>query len=338
MNPDCAVSRSSYAQVIQACCQEQETRIMSKQEELLKSALSRRMFVAGMGSTAGAAALFAATGCGSSGGPTTTAPMPPPSTTVTDADILNFALNLEYLEAEFYLRATTGQGLSSTDAGSGAGSVLGGTTAVPFKTPAIQQYANEIAADELAHVRFLRSALGSAAVSRPSIDLMTSFSNAATAAGIANGSTFSPFADEDSFLLGAFIFEDVGVTAYHGAASLLSSKTYLAAAAGIYATEAYHAGTIRTLITQLGDPYLSLANQIEALRSAASLAGGSTAAETTLAANAIVAADSNSIAFDRTTNQVLHIVYLDASMNSINQGGFFPTGLNGTITTTSAAS
>jgi hypothetical protein len=310
---------------------------MSKPEELLKKALSRRMFVAGVGSTAGAAALFAATGCSSTGGPTTTAPTPPPSTTFTDADILNFALNLEYLEAEFYLRATTGQGLSTADIGTGAGSVVGGTTAVPFKTLAIQQYANEIAADELAHVRFLRSALGSSAVARPSLDLMTSFTKAATAAGIANASTFNPFADEDSFLLGAFIFEDVGVTAYHGAATLLKSKTYLAAAAGIYATEAYHAGTIRTLIAQLGDPYLSIANQISALRAAASLAGGPNAAETTLAPNAIVAADSNSIAFDRTTNQVLDIVYLNATTSSVNQGGFFPTGLNGTITTTTAS-
>jgi hypothetical protein len=196
--------------------------------------------------------------------------------------------------------------------------------AVSFKTPAIQQYAQEIANHEQAHVQFLRKALGSAAVSRPAIDLTNSFNAAAMAAGI--GSTFNPFADENSFLVGAFVFEDVGMTAYHGAAGLLSDKNNLAAAAGILATEAYHAGTIRTLITQLGDPYLGFANKISALRAAA---GGG--AETMLDGTHIVAADSNSISYDRTTDQVLHIVYLNAAAGVVSKGGFFPNGLNGTI-------
>jgi len=247
---------------------------------------------------------------------------------ITDADILNFALNLEYLEAEFYLRAVTGSGLSDADAGSGAGAVTGGTQVV-FKTPAIQQYAQEIANDELAHVRFLRKALGSSAVSRPAIDLSNSFNAAAMAAGI--GAAFNPFADENSFIVGAFTFEDVGVTAYHGAAGLLSSKTYLAAAAGILATEAYHAGEIRTLLTELGAPYLTYANQISALRAAA---GGG--AETMLSGTTIVAADSNSISYDRTTDQVLHIVYLSAASGVVSKGGFFPNGLNGTIKATAS--
>ena len=292
---------------------------MKKLPKLFTEDLSRRKFLAGAGMTA---AVAATAGCGGSSHTKTTNP-PPTTNTITDADILNFALNLEYLEAEFYLRAATGSGLSTTDAGSSAGDVTGGM-AVSFKTSAIQQYAQEIANHEQAHVQFLRKALGSAAVSRPAIDLTNSFNAAAMAAGI--GSTFNPFADENSFLVGAFVFEDVGVTAYHGAAGLLSDKNNLAAAAGILATEAYHAGTIRTLITQLGDPYLGFANKISALRAAA---GGG--AETMLDGTHIVAADSNSISYDRTTDQVLHIVYLNAAAGVVSKGGFFPNGLNGTI-------
>jgi hypothetical protein len=299
---------------------------VERAKNLKGKAVSRRRFLVGAGGVAG---LAVASGCGgnkstSSGGSSGSGS----GSTVTDADILNFALNLEYLEAEFYLRAVTGAGLSSTDAGSGAGTVTGGVQ-VTFQTPAIQQYATEIANDEQAHVQFLRQALGSAAVSRPAIDFTDAFNAAASAAGI--GSSFNPFADEDSFLLGAFVFEDVGVTAYHGAASLLTSKTNLAAAAGILGTEAYHAGEIRTLIAQLGGTYLTTANQISALRATAG--GGN---ETALSSTTIVAADSNSISYDRTTNQVLHIVYLSPAAGVVSKGGFFPSGMNGTITATTS--
>ncbi len=289
------------------------------------SGVSRRRFLAGIGIGVGSAAVTLAEGCG---GTTTTPTMTGGNTGLTDADILNFALNLEYLEAEFYLRAATGSGLSATDAGANPGTVTGGAQ-VPFATPAVQQYAMEIANDELAHVRFLRKALGSAAVSRPAIDLTGSFNAAAMAAGI--GPSFNPFSDENSFIVGAFTFEDVGVTAYHGAAGLLTSKTNLAAAAGIMAVEAYHAAEIRTLLAMLGGNYLASANKISALR--ASAGGG---AEVAIAGNAIVAADSNSIAYDRTTDQVMHIVYLNGTAGVVKSGGFFPNGLNGTIKATAS--
>lgn len=293
-------------------------------KKALTNQVSRRKFLAGVGAGAGTATALAIAGCGgssSNSGSTTTTP---PSTGITDTDIFNFALNLEYLEAEYYLRATTGTGLSSADVGTSPGTVTGGA-AVSFTDPAIAAYAKEIAADELAHVRFIRKALADLAVDEPAIDLMNSFNAAAMAAGI--GLAFNPFADQYSFLVGSFVFEDVGVTAYHGAASLLTSTTNLAYAAGIYATEAYHAGEIRTLIAQLGDPYLTYTNQISALRAAA---GGG--AETTLSSSTIVAADSNSIAYDRATDQVLHIVYLNATLGVVSKGGFFPNGLNGEIT------
>lgn len=243
----------------------------------------------------------------------------------SDADILSFALNLEYLEATFYLTAVNGTGLTSGDTtGNGTpGSVVGGSP-VPFKSKALQQVAAGIANDELAHVEFLRKALGSAAVARPALDLYNSFNTLGEAAGL-NGEKFDPFADEISFLLGAYVFEDVGVTAYNGAAPLISSKSYLAAAASILAVEAYHAANIRTLLFELGQG--DATNKISAVRAAASGAADDQGVVRNGIAN-ITPTDSNALAYSRTTTQVLNIMYLGGA--SANYG-FFPAGLNGAI-------
>lgn len=248
----------------------------------------------------------------------------------TDADVLNFALNLEYLEAEFYLRAAFGRGLASADiGGTGAqGGVVGGRQ-VRFKTKAIREYAEEIAADEEAHVKFLRTALGGAKVARPRIDFRTAFANLAVAAGIKmpGDVAFDPFSNEDAFLIGAFVFEDVGVTAYKGAARLLSNKDVLEAAAGILAVEAYHAGEIRTLIFQR--PIKQWARQISDVRDVVDGAGDLDQPVTDAAGKAnIVPTDRNGIAFSRSTGQVLKIVYLGGASGGF---GFFPSRLNGTI-------
>lgn len=321
-------------------------------EGLAERRWNRRSFLTSAGA-AGAAAVLA--GCGSNGHTSTTGGGN--TTTYTDTDILNFALNLEYLEAEFYLHAATGSGLATADAGSNPGAVTGGAK-VTGLTSTQQNILNEIAYDEQEHVRFLRTALGSAAVARPAIDLTNSFNALASAAGI--GSTFNPFAGFDAFVVGAFIFEDVGVTAYAGAAPLISSAGitagYLAAAAGIMAVEAYHAAYVRTYLTaqaiaSSSYPYLGYANKVSALRgtlgggneTALTVPTGTTTATTIVTPSAIVAATgANAIAYARTTDQVLHIVYGSLSNTpgatgpaaGVAKGAFFPNGLNGNITVT----
>lgn len=279
--------------------------------------MERRGLLRGTGAGALALGALAATGVAVTGTPAS-------AQGVTDADVLNFALNLEYLEAEYYIRAATGGGLTSADTnGTGVQGPVTGGRQVPFETPAIQQYANEIAQDELTHVRFLRTVLGANAVAEPSIDLAASFSTLAQAAGL--GSAFDPYADENSFLLGAYVFEDVGVTAYRGAAPLVQNKTILSAAAGLLGVEAYHASEVRVLLLQRG--FASQTQQISDLRAALSGQADDQGVLLNGVIN-IVPTDENSLVFARSTRQVLNIVY---GAQNTGSGLFFPAGLNGAI-------
>ena len=255
-----------------------------------------------------------------------------------DTAILNFALNLEYLEAQFYLYAVTGQGLpANLQTGVGTQGTTGAGQAVPFTSSAIQQYAQRIATDEETHVAFLRGALGSAAVAIPYIDVGVGpgniFSVLAQVAGLVPaGGLFNPYASDTAFLLGASIFEDVGVTAYAGAARFIGNPDYVEAAAGILAVEAYHAGSIRTLL--LANGLADSFDKIATVRATLSNASGLGSAEGPLiipgqAAFGFVPTDSNGLAYRRTTRQVLNIVY---GAPNATKGGFFPAGMNGTIT------
>lgn len=266
------------------------------------------------------------------------------TTALTDADILNFALNLEYLEAQFYSYAAFGTGLaSSLLTGTGQQGAVTGGRQVTFKDNVVQQYAREIANDEIAHVTFLRQALGAAAVSQPAIDIGTdpagAFSSAARAAGlIGAGQSFDPYASDENFLLGAYIFEDVGVTAYKGASPLITNATFLEAAAGILAVEAYHAAIVRTVLYAKGIETPSLIDATEAISNARDSLDGSSDLDQGVrmigAASNIVPLDANGIAYSRSAGQVLNIVYLNKA--AVGSGGFYPAGVNGTIKTSAA--
>jgi hypothetical protein len=227
---------------------------------------------------------------------------------ITDVDIVNFALNLEYLEAEFYSVATSGRtidqfGLATNGSGA-AGPTNGGSkvTLSGGKPLFIDKVAMQIAEDERAHVVLLRNALGSMGIqpiAKPAINL--------DALGIG-------FKNEMEFLALARIFEDLGVTAYAGAAGLIKDKNILGTAARIFGAEAQHAATIRLQAAKLrvmsaavdpidvpppplGSKYFSL--------------------------------DPNALVLTRTPGQVLFLAY--GGKENAMSGGFFPNGVNGTI-------
>ncbi len=218
---------------------------------------------------------------------------------ITDADILNFALNLEYLEAEFYSMATYGSTLLELGvltSSEESGPTSGGNMVPDFGSSPLAFLATALRDNEIAHVKYLRAALGSAAVKKPTINL--------NALGYG-------FSSVDSWLKLARQFEDVGVSAYLGAAPLISSKTYLAAAGAILATEAQHSGSIRLacIDNQVTSPAVDSYDVPPTQQTPYDV-------------------NSNALSIPRTTSQVLNIVYAGGTCT----GGFYPDGMNGTIT------
>lgn len=294
--------------------------------------------------------------CGSDGDSSSGAtPTPTPSGTASattgDIDILNFALNLEYLKASFFSQAALGIALGNVTLASGFTPAITGTgtqgattggRAVSFTDPVLAQIAREIAYNSVGHVGALRSYLNGSQVAIPAIniagDATGAFTIAMRAAGVV-GSTdvFDPYASESNFLLAAFLFGDLAVSAYKGSAKSLTNKAFLEGAAGMLGTSAYHAGTIRTILTRRGQSDSTLitnAQKISDLRD--QLAGGDLDQGITGTATAtnIVSADGNAIAFGRSAAQVLNIVF--ANKAAVTSGGFFPSGINGNVKTSAA--
>ena len=131
------------------------------------------------------------------------------------AEVLNFALTLEYLESEFYTRG------------------LAAGTLIPSADRAVFQ---QIAKHEAAHVAFLQGTLGPAAIAKPTFDLT------------ARGAFGDVLLSYTTFKALAQAFEDTGVRAYKGqAAGLMASPAVLGAALQIHSVEARHAAEVRRL-------------------------------------------------------------------------------------------
>jgi hypothetical protein len=273
-----------------------------------KRAVNRRNFLAGVGmagvAAAGAGVLAACSDA------RVVPPTPVAAAGPSEQDVLNFALNLEYLEANFYSFATTGAAIPTANL-PGSPTITGGKQ-VTFSDPSVEAIALEIAADELHHVQFLQAALGSVAVNCPNLNL--------NALGIGFGS-------DAEFLTLSRAFEDTGVSAYGGAATLLSGSD-LQYAAQILAVEAYHASSSRLQLIRKGITVPALdAQDVPPTASAFfTVYGGAVSASSTSAGFSII----------RTPAQVLGIVFGVSTPSTttpptgITSGGFFPNGVNGT--------
>ncbi len=220
------------------------TRIIKFDAEALESVDARRRFLGQVAMAAGAVALapmilnghgiteLLAQGTGET------------EPNLTDTDILNYALTLEYLEATFYLRADNGGALPSgatlanidPDGNGAPGSVpgLGGITPPSPATFSVPDFVRNVRDHEITHVLALQGALAANALARSdfSFDFGTAFDSAA------------------NFLNTALVLEDTGVTAYLGQAGNLDDTAILGTAGSILGVEAEHASTFRLLLGQ----------------------------------------------------------------------------------------
>lgn len=274
--------------------------------EVIGAATNRRSFIKKIGvATAAVSALSVA------GAPSAEAQ------SNNEMNILNFALNLEYLEAEFYTYAEFGYGIENLGIGvsgtaNGSNPTSGGQTTggakVTFSNNLVftGPIAHQIGSDERAHVVLLRTFLGSAAIAKPNINL--------------NALGFG-FGNQNDYLKLSRIFEDIGVSAYAGAAGMLTTPLVITTAARILAAEAEHVSTVRTQIARLNVPTAAL--------DGADLIPPPSGPQTQyLSINT-----ANGLPAVRTPGQVLYLAF--GMQANAMQGGFFPTGVNGAITTSS---
>lgn len=283
--------------------------------------LSRRRFVSGL---TGAAALAATAGF---------IEMPralAQSATPAITDVLNFALNLEYLEANFYNFAATGSPISASYSGTPTGPVTGTSsalTAAVQANPTVLALAKALAQDELNHISGLKAAissLGGTPVAQPALNY----------AAKGNVTTLA------QFLATARQLTALGNSAYAGAAQyLVSNPAVLTVAAQILGAEGQHLGAVNyQCITQKVTASFSTS-------SSAYLDQQDQPPNTTQYFTVFVsgnASGSPDLGFSpaRTTSQDLGVVYglsTAATLNpptGVTSGGFYPKGLNGNIKST----
>jgi hypothetical protein len=230
-------------------------------------------------------------------------------------DLLQFTLNLEYLESEFYTMATEGntiQELGVPIDGQGTPGATVGGRRIHFNRLRrfSREIAFELAANERAHVMLFRNTLlqlGVTPVAKPAINLEP---------------TGMEFNDEVTFVIAARRFEELGSSLGAGAAAnpLINKSPFIATLGRLIGVEAQHVGNLRLQIAEL-DIFL------------APLDGADVVPPPQLGGQAF-SVNENGLTATRTPGQVLYHAYGEVA--NATAGGFFPNGVNGVIRLSSA--
>ncbi|XP_023006619.1 desiccation-related protein PCC13-62-like [Cucurbita maxima] len=263
----------------------------------------------------------------------------------SDVDLLEFPLNLEYLEAEFFLFGSLGYGLDKV----APYLTMGGPSPIGAKManlgPFIKDIIMQFAYQEVGHLRAIKDTVKG--FPRPLLNLSSeSFAKVMDRTFDSKlKPPFDPYANDLNFLLASYIVPYVGLTGYVGANPKLKSAASKRLVAGLLGVESGQDAVIRTLLyeraTKRVEPYgvtvAEFTQRISELRNKLGRAGmkdegivvpKDKGGEGKISGN-VLAGNEYSISYARTPEEILRIVY--GGGNEHVPGGFYPKGADGNI-------
>ncbi|XP_073053285.1 desiccation-related protein PCC13-62-like [Primulina eburnea] len=263
----------------------------------------------------------------------------------SDVDLLEFPLNLEYLEAEFFAWGAFGHGLDVLEPNLTSGGPPPIGVQIAKLSPLIRDITAQFAYQEFGHLRAIKRTVPG--FPRPLLDL--SVANFATVMNNAFGKKlhppFDPYANDLNYLLASYVIPYVGLTGYVGANPKLQSPTAKKLVAGLLGVESGQDAVLRALLYEhaglpvipYGYTVAEFTNKISNLRNSLGKEGlkdeglivkPELGPEGKSAGN-VLAGDRDSLAYGRTPEEILRIVY--GSGNESQPGGFYPRGADGAI-------
>ncbi|CAF2113633.1 unnamed protein product [Brassica oleracea] len=264
----------------------------------------------------------------------------------TDVDLVHFAMNLEFTEAEFFLKASTGKGLDAFN----ATLAKGGPPPIGAKKANLDPITNRIIEEfgyqEIGHLRAIADMTGG--IPRPLLNLtrenFAMFMDRAV--GRRSNPRFDPYTNSLNYLLASYYIPYVGLTGYVGAIPYLVYFNIKRLVAGLLGVESGQDGVIRTLLYERqnekveeygGVTVAELTNEISNLRNELGMCGIKDeglfvplwlGAENRTTSN-ILSANPYSLSYDRTPQEILRVMY--GTGNERRPSGFWPCGANGRI-------
>ncbi|XP_022155238.1 desiccation-related protein PCC13-62 [Momordica charantia] len=263
----------------------------------------------------------------------------------SDVDLIEFPLNLEYLEAEFFLYASLGYGLDKVD----PNLTMGGPPPIGARRAKLSPFVRDIilqfAYQEVGHVRAIKATVKG--FPRPLMDLSSkSFAKVMDLAfGRPLDPPFDPYANTLNYLLASYLIPYVGLTGYVGANPNLESPRPKELVAGLLGVESGQDAMIRALLYEHAakkvEPYGVTVGEftqlISNLRDKLGCGGvkdegivvpKEEGAEGKISGN-VLAGDQYSLSYGRTPEEILRIVY--GTGDEHFPGGFYPKGAHGRI-------